>query len=519
MGDYKLLNSEAIEPREYQLKIAETASNRNTLVVLPTGMGKTLISVLVGINRLEKYPEGKILITSPTRPLNAQHKKSFERFTKINPEEIVLITGRIKPEEREKLYQKAKVVVATPQCIQNDLQNRRLNLENFSFITLDEAHRCVKDYAYTYIIKKFIEQSKHPLILGLTASPGGSYERIDEIRKNLFIEAVEIRTEFDKDVERYVMPIHREWVYVDFPEEFKKIKILLEERFKEDIFWLRDHHFLQTLRPSKKSLLMLQKRFDSMMEEAKDYSLFWAIMRVSEAIKIEYALELLETQGISSLHEYFKKIEASKKRTDKQLIKDPRIREAIRLVSDLQSKGVEHPKLKKVKNIIRDLVREKKDVKIIVFANYRSTVDKINELLRKEGIVSEVLIGQATRERVGLTQEKQIETLGRFARNEFNVLVTTSIGEEGLDIVATDVAIFYEAVPSEIRSIQRRGRVGRQTFGKVIFLITKDTRDEAYYWAAFHREKKMKGILYDLKEKELRKRKVKAKETLLDWLK
>jgi Fanconi anemia group M protein len=196
-----LFKSNVAEPREYQKSIAETASKKNTLVVLPTGMGKTLIAVLVGINRLEKYPESKILITAPTRPLNAQHKKSFEHFTEINPEEIVLITGKIKPEEREQLYKKAKVVVATPQTIRNDVANGKLNLEDFSFVTFDEAHRCVKDYAYNYVAKKYREQAKHPLILGLTASPGGTHEKIDEIRENLFIEAVEIRTEIDKDVE------------------------------------------------------------------------------------------------------------------------------------------------------------------------------------------------------------------------------------------------------------------------------------------------------------------------------
>jgi len=518
MEEYKLLRN--IEPREYQKKIAETASSKNTLVVLPTGMGKTLISILVGIGRLEKYPESKILITSPTRPLNAQHKKSFEEFTAINSDEIVLITGKIIPEEREELYKKVKVIVATPQCIRNDVKNGRLSFENFSFITLDEAHRCVKDYAYTFIAKKFMEESKYPLILGLTASPGGTPKKINEIRKNLFVEAVEIRTEFDDDVERYVKPIEREWAYVDFPEEFKKVKILLEERFKEDMFWLRDHHILQTLKPSKKSLIRIQKRISSrLMQGAKNYSLIWIIIRLAEAIKIEHALELLETQGISSLCEYFEKVEKSKKRTDKQMLKDPRIREAVKYVNELKAKGVQHPKLEKIKDIVKDLVGEKGDIKIIVFANYRSTVDKINEMFKKEGISSEILIGQATRERVGLTQEKQIETLRRFASGEFNVLVTTSIGEEGLDIAATDIAIFYEAVPSEIRTIQRRGRVGRQTAGRVIFLLTKDTRDEAYYWTAFHKEKKMKGILYDLKEKGFRKRKIKKKETLKDWAK
>jgi Fanconi anemia group M protein len=155
-------------------------------------------------------------------------------------------------------------------------------------------------------------------------------------------------------------------------------------------------------------------------------------------------------------------------------------------------------------------LKEKADAKIIVFANYRSTVDMLNELMRNIGVKSEILIGQAIKEGKGMTQEKQIEALKRFSAGEFNVLVTSSIGEEGLDIVATDFAIFYEPVPSEIRMIQRRGRVGRQAAGKVMFLITKNTRDETNYWSAFHKEKKMKGILYDMKNR-------KTKKNLKDW--
>lgn len=514
--DYKLLKKDVIKPRVYQNAITETASKRNTLVVLPTGMGKTLISLLVGINRLEKYPDSKILITSPTRPLNAQHKRSFEKFTKIDPEKIFLITGKIKPEEREKIYKKMKIITATPQCIRNDLVNGRLDLKDFSFITFDEAHRCVKNYAYTFIAKKYMGQSKYPLILGLTASPGGSYKKIDEIRKNLFIDAVEIRSESDEDVKQYVKLIEKEWIYVELPEEFKKIKTLLEERLKEDMFWLRDHRILQTLRPSKKALLMLQKKIGArLMKGSKNYSLFWTIIKLAESIKIEHALELLETQGISSLREYFKKIESSKKRTDKQLIKDPRIREAIKEVERLNAKGIDHPKFEKLLHTVKGFIKKKHNAKIIVFANYRHTVDKINELLKKNGIKSDILIGQAIKKGKGLTQQQQIETLKRFSEGEFNVLCGTQVSEEGLSIVDVGAVIFFESVPSEIRKIQRRGRTGRTGPGKVIFLVTKDTRDVAYMWSAFHKEKKMKGILYNMKKRTVKRK----KKNLVDWVK
>jgi len=512
----ELLKKGAFEAREYQLKIADIAKEKNTLVVLPTGMGKTLIAVLVAAARLGKYPGSKALITSPTRPLNAQHKKSFEKFTNVEPERIVLITGKIKPEDRAQLYKDAKIIVATPQCIENDLQNGRLNLADFSHMTFDEAHRCVKDYAYTFIAKKYVEQAHHPLILGLTASPGGSYERINEIRKNLFIEAVEVRTEIDEDVEKYVKPIDREWVYIDFPEEFQKLKSLLEEKLKADLFWLRDHRLLQTLRPSKKSLLVMQKKISAIYgSNRKNYAYFWALMKVIESIKLEHAIELLETQGVSSLRDYLKKISGSQKKSDRQLMKDGNVQTATKLAEEIFASGKEHPKFEKVAAMVRDLVSDNTSLKVIIFANYRSTVEKIKNILRGKGVSAEEFIGQAVKNGKGLTQEKQIETLKRFKDGEFNVLVATSIGEEGLDVPAVDYAIFFEPVPSEIRMIQRRGRVGRQAAGKIVFFITKNTRDEAYYWAAFHKEKKMRGILYDMKERADRKAK---RKSLKEWV-
>lgn len=501
-----------LEPREYQKNIAEAASKNNTLVVLPTGMGKTLIAVLVAVKRLNQYPESKILIMSPTRPLSAQHKKSLENYTSIDSEEIILLTGKIKPEDRTELYKNAKVIIATPQTIENDLKNNRISLKDFSFVVFDEAHRAVKEYSYPYVAKRYLLQSTNPLILGLTASPGATKERINDICNNLFIKTVEIRTEIDTDVEEYVQPIEKEFVYVDFPEEFKKIKKLLEEFLKDDLYWLKDHKYLPSYRPPRKLLLDLQRRILGKYSGGRSYSLFWVMVRTVSAVKIEHAIELLETQGVNFLYEYLNKLEKSEKKTDQRIMKDERIVEAIKLSKELYEKKVDHPKLEKLVDVVKDLLKENPEVRIMVFANYRATVDRINGLLDNENIKTEILIGQTMKEGKGLTQEQQIEVLKRFANSEFNVLVTSSIGEEGLDIAETNYAIFYEPVASEIRTIQRRGRVGRQIIGRVIFLITKNTRDEAYYFAALNKEKKMKKILYKMKENGIDK-----KETLLDW--
>jgi Fanconi anemia group M protein len=78
-----------------------------------------------------------------------------------------------------------------------------------------------------------------------------------------------------------------------------------------------------------------------------------------------------------------------------------------------------------------------------------------------------------------------------FESENFSCLIATSVGEEGLDIPEVDLVIFYEPIPSAIRTVQRRGRTGRQKEGRVITLITKNTRDESYRWVAHHKEKRI----------------------------
>jgi Fanconi anemia group M protein len=109
-----------------------------------------------------------------------------------------------------------------------------------------------------------------------------------------------------------------------------------------------------------------------------------------------------------------------------------------------------------------------------------------------DGIVADRFIGQSgTGSRKGMNQKQQLAQLQRFREGDINVLIATSVGEEGLDVPAADLVILYEPVPSAIRTIQRRGRTARQRDGEVHILIAKDTRDVFVYMASKSREKKM----------------------------
>ena len=488
-----MLNEEKLEKRLYQENIVKSAQKGNTLVVAPTALGKTVIAIMLSAKRLEKYPESKILMLSPTRPLVNQHLLKFREFLKIPEEKIVSFSGTVPPEKRAELWKKAKIICSTPQVIENDIISGKYDLKNISLLIFDEAHRAVGDYPYSFIAKEYIKTSRYPLILGLTASPGGEEEKIREVCKNLFIENIEVRTERDKDVRPYIKGIKVEWVRVKLPIEFKKIKDLLEDILKEKIKEIKKLGFTIN-KPSKKELLKIREEI--IKKNGKDFHS--ALISISLCINLAHALELLETQGLETLKRYFERLERSKSKTAKKLIEDSRFLRAIRFTENL-SEEFHHPKLEKLIQIIK----KEKGKKIIVFTQYRDSSMKIVDALGKiEGIKPVRFVGQSSRDGdKGLTQKQQLEIIEKFKKGEYNVLVATSVAEEGLDIPKVDIVIFYEPIPSEIRSIQRRGRTGRGEMGRVIVLITENTRDEAFYWSSYHKEKKMREILNSIKSK------------------
>ena len=157
-----------IEDREYQTKIFETSKTGNTLVVLPTGLGKTIISAMLIDYRLEKYPNSRILFLAPTKPLINQHLRTFSDLMSIR---LDIASGSISRSERGKIYERAQLVFATPQTIENDMEKGIIDFTSFSLLIVDEAHHTIGNYSYVKIAKQYSEKALHPLVLGLTASP------------------------------------------------------------------------------------------------------------------------------------------------------------------------------------------------------------------------------------------------------------------------------------------------------------------------------------------------------------
>lgn len=197
----------SIEPRKYQQAIVDTAKEANTLVVLPTGVGKTLIALLLAIHRLEKYAPSKVLMLAPTRPLVEQHLASFKKQLPELFAELNIFTGEIPASTRKKLWEESDIIFSTPQCIANDLQKSLYSLSEVSLLVMDEAHRCLKNYDYTKVVDYYKRQAENERILGLTASPGSEHETIQQICNHLNIKEVEVRSRESEDVKPYLQEL------------------------------------------------------------------------------------------------------------------------------------------------------------------------------------------------------------------------------------------------------------------------------------------------------------------------
>ncbi|MBW2978117.1 DEAD/DEAH box helicase [Candidatus Woesearchaeota archaeon] len=498
------------KPRLYQETILATSVNNNTLVVLPTGMGKTAISMMLAVQRFKQYPNSKVLILAPTRPLVEQHIETFKKFLELPEEQFAVFTGMIKPEKRAELWKTSKIIFSTPQGLENDIITGRINLEETSLLVFDEAHRAVGNYAYVFVAKQYYKKAEYPRILALTASPGSDLEKIQEVTKNLHIEKVEVRTDKDPDVKPYIKEINIEWIKVNLPPPFEQIQRFLKNIIHDRTSKLKKWGILQRKNISfvnKTDLLALQAQLRGRAAAGEKNFVLWnAISVLAEIMKIQHGLELLETQGVVALSAYLTKLQkegySSKTKAVKNIVADLNFKSALIKTQKMYEQRFQHPKLIELQKLVEKEVNTNKEIKIIIFNQYRDNAKNIVEEINKlENASAKLFVGQQKKAESGLSQKQQKEMLEQFRNNEFNVLVATSVGEEGLDIPKVDLVVFYEPIPSAIRHIQRRGRTGRQEKGRVIILMTKNTRDEGYRWSAHHKEKRMYKNLTSLNSK------------------
>ena len=506
--------------REYQFNILKTCLQTNTLICLPTGLGKTLIASLI-IYNFNKWFYGKIFFFAPTKPLISQQKKSFLKLFPFLQKKVIEINGSISNKKREELYKEKKIFFLTPQTLKNDLNMFLIDKEKISLLIFDEAHKAQKNYSYSLIINKLYENNNSKFrIIALSASPGSSNQKIEDLICNLHIKKIEFRTEKNSDIKNYIFNKKITLIEIENNFNISKIENLIYSLINNRLDIMKKYKIINDNVNSKylfvNKLLQYQKNFK---EKIKDFEYEIGpkmICEIFQCFTLLFQLlsckKKLLNEGLESFKNGIKKIDNnffSNKKTNfeystakKNLINTSEFQEIknelIKSENNLNTLFDQiHPKLIKLKEILINEIEniKNKSSKIIIFTEYKDSTIEIKNFLLSQIELKEIKFNIFTGQNKLFKQKEQIKTINDFINGKINILISTSIAEEGLDIGDVNLIICYDFISSSpIKLIQRFGRTGRKKNGNVILLLMKGEEKSKYFNAIY----RMKNLYKDL---------------------
>ncbi len=491
---------DGVEARAYQIRALKNALSSSCLMVMPTGFGKTAVEWMVMAEFLRQYDK-KIILIAPTTGLVAQQQRMARDMIDIDPEHILRYTGETAPEKRHEIWRKGRILMATPQVIRNDATNRRISLDDVSLIIFDEAHHATGNHAYAQVGDLYLSQNPSGFTLAATASPGSTKGAILEVAKRLGIDRLDVSMKDEALLKPYAVTLHNDVIHVDLPESLKTLIFPLQEHQSLEVESIQRMGFMGSVKNLTSRIITEAQQSISRAIGRRDKRGYNAARKVSDIRRMHMLLDLLKTQGVKAGLAFLDKAESEGRSGDRgtnRFLAQPVIHN---FRNDARNLGELHPKAEIVNKMVKQKISENPNSRIIIFTEYRYTVNNLTELLSNiEGVKVSQFIGQSSSgKQKGMTQKEQLARLEEFRSGKVNVLVATSVGEEGLDVPAAELVLLYEPVPSAIRSIQRRGRTARQTSGTVKTLVARETRDQFVSHAAKAREKKMYNNLADIK--------------------
>ncbi|XP_019099377.1 PREDICTED: ATP-dependent DNA helicase mph1-like [Camelina sativa] len=474
--------------RDYQFAITKTALFSNTLVALPTGLGKTLIAAVVMYNYFRWFPQGKIVFAAPSRPLVMQQIEACHNIVGIPQEWTIDLTGQTCPSKRAFLWKSKRVFFVTPQVLEKDIQSGTCLTKYLVCLVIDEAHRALGNYSYCVVVRELMAVPIQLRILALTATPGSKTQAIQGIIDNLQISTLEYRNESDHDVCPYVHDRKLELIEVPLGQDADDVSKRLFDvirpyaaRLKN--FGVKFNRDYQTLSPHE--VLMARDTFRQAPLPGLPHVNHGDVEACFSALITLYHIrKLLSSHGIRPAYEMLEE-KLREGPFARLMSKNEDIWKTKLLMQQRLSHGAPSPKLSKMLEILVDhfKVKDPRTSRVIIFSNFRGSVRDIMDALSNIGdlVKATEFIGQSSGKTLkGQSQKVQQAVLEKFRAGGFNVIVATSIGEEGLDIMEVDLVICFDANVSPLRMIQRMGRTGRKNNGRVVVLACEGSEKNSY---------------------------------------
>jgi ATP-dependent DNA helicase MPH1 len=487
--------------RDYQYNIVHRGLFCNLLVALPTGLGKTFIAATIILNFYRWTKDAQIIFVAPTKPLVAQQVEACFNIAGIPRSQTTMLTGEVQAGLRAEEWNNKRVFFMTPQTLINDLKQGACDPKRIVLIVIDEAHRATGGYAYVEVVKFIRRFNDSFRVLALTATPGGTVEAVQKVIDGLDICRCEIRTEQSLDLREFV---HTKDVRREVFDPSEEMEMLFDLYSKAvgpvlavvnnvNAYWQKDPLKLTTFGCNQAVAEWMKTAGRQANQGTK--GMVFSVMKLLASIS--HSLELLKYYSVRCFYDQmlnFRKETRegkSKSKYRQQIDKsEPFERMMVRLKAWTQDpEFVGHPKLEQVRaEVLNHFIEagegidgKRTSTRVEIFSHYRDSVEEIVKVLSRDSPIvrPHVFVGQsAGKNSEGMSQKKQLEVTKKFKDGEYNVLISTSVGEEGLDIGEVDLIIGYDSKSSPIRLLQRMGRTGRKRAGKVIWLQMRGKEED-----------------------------------------
>ncbi|XP_028293472.1 Fanconi anemia group M protein isoform X1 [Gouania willdenowi] len=514
--------------REYQLKMSEAALFQNTLVCLPTGLGKTFIAAVVMYNFYRWYPCGKIVFMAPTKPLVAQQIEACYKVMGIPQSHMAELTGTVAAKNRQEVWRTKRVFFLTPQVMMNDLSRDTCPAQQVKCVVIDEAHKGLGNHAYCQVVRQLLSHTQQFRILALSATPGGDTKSVQSVISNLLISHIELRSEESPDIQAHSHQRSVEKVVVplgDVLSAYQARYLQVLEKFMSRLVQYRvmAHKDLRTL--CKYQLILARDQFrKNPPPSIKGYQLGMLEGDFALCISLYHGYELLMQMGLRSLFFYIQSIVDGSRENSRAKNELQRTPTFMDLYQEMEAMFVQssagpddsfiysHPKLEKLEEVVLQHFRRWKEssaenrgsspeevsTRVMIFSSFRESVQEIAVMLNRHAPLIRVMtfMGQASAGKgvKGFTQKEQLEVVHRFRQGGFNTLVSTCVGEEGLDIGEVDLIACFDAQKNPIRLVQRMGRTGRKRQGRIVVVLAEGKEERTYNQSQSNKRSVYKSI-------------------------
>ncbi len=537
--------------REYQKSIVSRALFSNTLVCLPTGMGKTLIAAVVMANFHKWYPDGQVIFMSPTKPLVNQQIRACHDVMGLLPERTAELQGSVKAEERKTLWKERHIFYCTPQSLVNDIASGACHPKRAVCVVVDESHRATGNYAYVKAIKAIADENPMFRVLALSATPGSTTESIQKVITNLRISAIECWGEDDPEIAKHSHLRQQEIIKCPIGKGLSELRTGLVAVMKPILQKLISCNVIRAMPPENVHpyvCILARENFSrdpgNTRTNSGDFGrlldnlgLLTKLANVKDNLGTHGAADLCNkldgwAEEIRSGSCKSRSLEAMLGTSEYQCL----LKSAKRLAGDVSEGGrgssISHPKLAKLRDVLTEHFQRhaagKQSTRAIVFSQFRSSVDEIVSFLDGEELLSVCrFVGQGSSNTVaatsklppqqnnkqeaknavgkplgastsaatrGQSQKEQKAVLEAFRNGIYNCLIATCIAEEGLDVGEVDLIVSFDCLSSPVRMVQRMGRTGRKRLGRVVMLMTEGI-EEAKLQSSASKSKKIVSLL------------------------